>query len=483
MALVTQASPEFYGAVFGALRNTAPRSQSVAATLDDLIDHLTEDEAEQLPSAIGEVLPLLRADPDRLRFAAEIAARLDFHEAAGAVADLAIGISDRELLLTGATLCGHPAVPASIRARVASQIKHHPAGWIRLDENAVPATADQVRLRLQRWPGARTPDTGLGLAPVVVLDQAHDARALLRMALNLDRAGAVIRRLPKDSPVPFWFGSQTVLICQPPTRSRVLSSYPQFPEGQILTDPLPTADWELSRLLRKIDTALPSSHRLRLTALRSEVPTHVWDPEVFTAGVYQTREVSFLSGAKPGILYSLRKQGLIAPHGSRALRWGFATLVAVRTWMYLKSAAQHPRRVSKSIVPLLARFAGDSEAVQLGVTSEGGVFVDRGSGWVDLESGQLTLDLPITNVDEAFRPFSFGAGTTVDLLTATPNTRLNPTVLHGTPYLKGHRISAKSLAGLNKRGGHEAIITAYPELQDSYFEDTVDIGHRLLGMR
>ena len=169
---------------------------------------------------------------------------------------------------------------------------------------------------------------------------------------------------------------------------------------------------------------------------------------------------------------------MLTPLVSKAIRWAFRDLVAVRTWSYLKSISH--RRVSTGVVPALSKFVGNTEAVKLGVTSVGKVMVDRGDGWKDMVTGQMPLDLSITDIDDVFRPFPFGAGKTVALLKASPNTRLHPSVLHGTPHLKGHRISAKSLAGLDKRNGHEAVLSAYPELQDVPFDDTVGIGYRLL---
>jgi len=149
--------------------------------------------------------------------------------------------------------------------------------------------------------------------------------------------------------------------------------------------------------------------------------------------------------------------------------------------MYLKQVAA-PKQVSIKVVPALAGFAGDPQAVKLGVTSGGQVLVDQGGGWVDVQSGQTTLEnLAITDIDEVFRPFPYGAGTTLQLPDAGPNTTLHPEILHGTPYLKGHRISAKSLAGLDIRNGREAILSTYPELEDAQFDDAVSIGRQLLG--
>ena len=136
------------------------------------------------------------------------------------------------------------------------------------------------------------------------------------------------------------------------------------------------------------------------------------------------------------------------------------------------------RRVSSQVVTSLVNFAGDSEVAQLGVTSSGNVLVDQGGGWVDVESGERPLEFDnIADFDDVFRPFNYGGRTTLDLLRASDNTRLDPTVLHGTPHLSGHRISAKALASIGERGFIEA---AYPELKGKPFEDTTLVGVQLL---
>ena len=82
MAAMTQPSPGLYAAVLRALRSTAPWSQPTSSVMSALVTHLTAEEAESLPEAIAGVLPMLRQDRERLRFAAEIAVRLDLFEVA-----------------------------------------------------------------------------------------------------------------------------------------------------------------------------------------------------------------------------------------------------------------------------------------------------------------------------------------------------------------------------------------------------------------
>ena len=478
MATVRQPSPGLFAAALHALSSTAPRSRSLASTMTDLLDGLNISHAESLPKAIGGVLPLLRGDPERLRFAAEITVRLDLFEAAPTVAELAESTHDTDLLLAAASLCGNPAVDQSLRKRVTDMVGPDRTGLIRVDPLTVPATAEEKYLYWQSWPGARTDDISYPLSPVVVLDRGFDPLDSLRLAVSLDQAGTMVRRLAPDSEVPMWFGSQTVLVCRPRTRTRVLSAYPGFPESQIIPESLPKDDRQLGVLLRRIDAALSGPQKLRFSKFPVEVTSNLWDPDVFAAGVYATKEVAFLSGATRWSLDRLRKRELLTPLSAGTIRWTFRDLVAFRTWAYLRSLS--PRRVSSDVVPALARFTGDERAIKLGVTSEGTVLVDQGDGWSNVETGQRPLDIPITDIDDVFQPFSYGGGRTLALPNASPNTTLHPSVLHGTPHLKGHRISAKGLAGLDRRNGHQAILSAYPELENVSFDDAVGVGYQLL---
>ena len=474
-------SPGLYAAVLHAFNSAAPRSSSLASTVADLTFGLTVDQAECLPVAIGGVLPLLRGDAERLRFAAKIAARLDLFEAADGVARIADAMGDRYLLLIAATLCGNPAVDSSLRARIADSVGADPAVRIRLDHHHMPTTANEQLLYEQCWPGARSDDAPFALPPVLVLDRGFDARTVLRFATSLDQAGAVVRRLAPDSEIPFWFGPQTVLVCQYPTRVRVRSKYPTFPEDRIICmSDIPEHDWQLNKLLRDVNARLPRPQKLRLDESQPEIATSFWKPDVFRAGVYETKDTAFLAGAKRSSLDYLRRRKLLTPLRSKAIRWSFRDLVAVRTWVYLRGVAA-PKKVSTSVVPALTQFAGDDQAVKLGVTSAGRVLVDQGGGWVDVYSGQTTFDeLSITDIDDVFQPFPYGKGTTVRLPNVGPNTTLHPEVLHGTPHLTGHRISAKGLASLDIRNGQEAILSTYPELRDVPFDDAVAIGRQLL---
>lgn len=479
MATIEQPSPALFSAVLHILGNTDSRTRSMSVTMSDLVEHLSTEQAACLPQAIGQVLPLLRNDLDRLRFAAHLAVNFDLFEVAPELAKIALMLGDRDLELAAAQLCGNPAVEVASRQRVADAVAEDRPGRIRLDPSFAANTEDEQRLYSQCWPGVRTKDSFLLQNPVVVLDWGFPPDAALRFAVALDKAGASVRRLHPGSEVPYWFGAQTVLVSAYPTSRRVLNSHPGFSERQIIVvEDMPTNDRETNRLLRQVDSALTGPHRLVLSVFGPEVEHAVWAPDVFTAGVYSTRDTAFLTGATTSSLNRLRANGILHPREAGILLWTFRDVVAIRTWVYLKSRSQ--RRVSSTVVSALAQFAGDSQAVRLGATSKGRVLVDKGEGWDDVESGQRVMGIPITDIDEVFKPFTYGGGATLDLLQASDNTKLHPTVLNGTYHLDGHRISAKALASVDSLCRREVIEAAYPELEGKSFEDTVSVGMQLL---
>lgn len=428
---------------------------------------------------MGEVLRLLVNDPERLRFAAHLAVNFDLFEVAPILVELAWSLDDRDLKLSAARLCGNPAVSADLRRHVADLLVDDPFGQIRLDPSYMPKTADEQLLYTQCWPGVRARSFDFPQRPTTVLDWSFSAEAVFRLAARLDRAGASVRRLAGEAEIPDWFGLQSVLICDPRTRIRALNRYPAFPERQILVvETMPTTKYETERLLRRLNSVLSGPHKLNLAATSSDRDFAVWAPEVFTAGVYPTREAAFLAGSTTSSLHYLKKRGVIEPLERGILLWTFRDVVAVRTWVYLKSKTV--KQVSSKVITVLAGFAGDSEAVRLGATSDGRVWVDEGDGWADVVNNEQPLLDNIADFDDVFQPFRCGGGKTIGLLQASKNTELLPTVLNGTPHLKGHRISAKALASLANRGGRRAIESSYPELSGTSFEDTIGVGNRLL---
>lgn len=480
MATITYPSPELFAAVFETIRAADLYQDTVSDTFSNLAQHLTDDEAEQLPDIIKGLLPLLRGDLSRLRFVGEILVGFDMFEAADELACIAIELRDDEMLHSAAALCGNPGINPAVREKVAGTSDSHNA-QIMLNHTVQPTTEDEKQLYEQRWPGSRDPEGDLWLSPVAVLDTSLPASKIVRLAVHLMSAGVVVRRLRNGDPIPNWFGPQTIVLCRPAARSRILSYQPRFPERQIIVDPKLDNYRDYDALMRKCNAAITGHGRFRLSDVDA-MPALVWDPEVYNMGVYPTHEAAFLTSAPKSSFSSLAKKELLIPRQFRGRAcWSFGDLVAVRTWRYMK--AESDRQIKPDIIPALARFAGDSKAVTIGVTSSGRVLVDQGDGWVDPLTGEQPLDMPITDLDDVFKPFRLGHHQAPNMLDTSENTRAYPAILGGTPHCKGSRIPAQALAEIHHRGGDNGVTAAYPQLEGRQIKDAIGVGYRLIAVK
>ncbi|WP_419842995.1 hypothetical protein [Candidatus Poriferisodalis sp.] len=482
---------ELYGAVLNTLSGIDSRRHSATLLMSRLAGNLTSQEAESLPNAIAGILPLLRSDLERLRFASELAVVFDLFELAHNVVELAVETHDRQLLFHAADLAANPAVDSSVRQRIVdfslTMSEQQRAIQIRVDPSAVPVTSDEQRLQYLSWPGSRVEKTGFALPPVVVVDSGLRADLVFRMSVALIEAGATVRRLESRTQIPTWFGSETGLVCSEETRRRVREKFPEFPESQIIVPDggdLPDRPRDQMRLIQRLQNALVGVFREPIRSIDVDfgIGESLWKPEVFTAGIYTTREAAFLAGAKSDWLYRQRKRNLLKSLDVDGPRWNFRDVVAVRVWQYFNS--QSPKSVSPKIIGTIVDFTGAKDAVRLGVTADGKILVDSGTGFEDLSSGQRVFeDISIQDVDDTFRPFVVGDGRVPDLINATANSTLHPNCLHGTPHLTGYRIAAKDLASIHLASSTEGVLQAYPELQGVDYDDVVGVGRQLLALK
>ena len=478
---MTQPSLGAYATAFEAVRRYRPHRDSLHNILEDLLDGMDDTEAKLLPKSMADIMPLLKSDIHRLRFAADFLARLDLYESAGAVLTAAVQTRDHQLMLSAASLGGNPAVEAPLRDRIQAYADGNRAIMIRLSSDVMPSSQSEEWLYLQCWPGARTVDKPLRFAPVVVLDIDLPPANSLRLAAMMERFGATIRRLDTSAPIPNWFGNQTALVCTPKNQNIVHSKYPKLATNRIFAEQLPSRSDRLTRLAHRVYNSIPRVRNDQAFAI-DKSQAHVWNTDNYSLGVYGTNEIRFLTGATDYLLRKLVKQDYIQPRKyGQSQYYRFADIVAIRTYVHLQHSSS--KRISADIVPSLARFAGDNQAVNIGATAAGDVLVDHGDkdGWIDIETGQATLELDITKLDDVFEPFQLGNGRVPGLLNVSVNTRLSPSTLNGMPYLHNHRITATTLAILEEQGT-EYIYHAYPELKNTEFQDTVDIGKKLIYM-
>lgn len=489
MATVEFPSPGLFASVLHTLWSADSWSSTVNEVMAGLIHSLDEERSRQLPTAIVEIMPLLRRDPEKRMFAAEILVRFDMFEAAEALFRIALEVDDYKLVLAAATLAGNPGVCPTLRDRLSKEFPDDRLIQIRLYDHIVPTCEKEQMWYKQQWPGAIHASTSDGppFAPVVVLDRSLPAITVTCLANNFIKAGAVIRQLATDAPIPKWFGDQTIVISSPQTRNRILSKTREFNERHIIVEPQLENDSHHNRLFMQCDALLPNRSRLRLPINGSEHAmsvreSSVWEPDVFQLGSYKAYEAQFLSAVSKSTLYKLAKQDILRSHGSFGrFLLSFKDVVAIRSWRYL--ANESPKRISTSIIKELLNFPGDEHAIRVGVTSYGDVMADHGEGWVNVKTGEQPLSMEITDIDQVFRPFWIGGGYVPDLLHASENTRLHPTILYGEPHLEGHRISAQSLAELDNQGGEDAIRDIFPALENLDYDDTVKVGHQLIGSK
>ena len=180
----------------------APARQRVLRLVGGLA---SDDDVSALGPAYSEALVVLASDLPRWRSAADIALRLDLHEALpGLIATLSKQ-RDPHVLAVAAALSQTPAVAAKQRQAVSRLVEGH-HGLIdplqrmlslRLDAGLEARTDLEGALKAQIWPGSV--DRGLlrRVGPLVYMaEQGSDPVIFWRVAAAVAGAGARLRRVP-----------------------------------------------------------------------------------------------------------------------------------------------------------------------------------------------------------------------------------------------------------------------------------------------
>ena len=148
--------PAVYAAALHAFIWADPWSHSPSEVMRGLVEPpFVSSEVGCMPVAIAGVLPLLRGDMERLRFAVLTAHTFDLFEVAAVAVDLAVSARDEALVLEAASLCGNLAVDASVRRQMLEWVGAGSMTRIRINPAAVPRSEDEEYLRHQCWPGTR----------------------------------------------------------------------------------------------------------------------------------------------------------------------------------------------------------------------------------------------------------------------------------------------------------------------------------------
>jgi uncharacterized protein (DUF433 family) len=158
--------------------------------------------------------------------------------------------------------------------------------------------------------------------------------------------------------------------------------------------------------------------------------------------------------------------------------WSFSQLVALRTWQALRLRTRH-RHLRTDVLRTLSKFAGSSETKRIGVTTSGEILQESDQKLINLMSGQESIP-EFIYLDEVFRPVELGEGRMPGLTEPSAHTRVNPTVLGGTPRAEGQRIAARTIARMKLNHGMTAVVAAYPTIERVVLDDAAQVGDALL---
>lgn len=449
-----------------------------------LVDAFPDRSLGQLPSAVGECLLPLRLSPEHLHLALDLVVEFDLFEASEGLGRLLLAHeSDARVAVTAATMAVHPGASSTFRDLAYIRAKHDAEGDPVAQQLVALALAPDVEARsrsetlakVQRWPGRAS--LSEASAPIVALaPSAGSSDDLLRLALDLRRAGALVRRLPPaptEYPKRGWLANWTPVVAKDKSEDawwgalrhgRVIASY-----GRL--GPRARAD-----LLDRINTALPPTLKLRLRSgptgelLKSPLD----NVAEFFSGAFRTHEMAFLTGMTTA---TLRKHA----RGHEALEptslagshyWTFPRLVGLRVWAYLRATLR--RRIDPMVAVRLVKLAEQERATPVAVRGDGEILFEFEPGWYEGAEGQVTAEVFLIETD-VFDHFSLGRHTTPRLREPSTFTRVHPGVHGGTPVIAGSRIASETIGlvarrfrevGMGRRDMVSHVQSYYPDLTD-----------------
>ena len=477
--------------VLAAFLDMDPRGETpILSAWRRMTDHLRSDEAVQLPGAVAAVTPLLLEDPDRLRLALDLITTFDLVEVLPTLLRLVAESSQAQILLAAASLSTNPAADPDAGGVVrsaaigsgASRMESR-ALAIRLDPGETPSTDLEALLRAQSWPGGRSSEEGVAVAPRILLDESTGPQDFRwRFAGDLYEAGAAVRRLPavwKRQPSPAWLGNSAIVVTWTNAAvARLRQADPRITLSQFIMAAQPESPASRMKLLSQVAQHPRIIGRLRLPGRpESEASIDPLRPDLYKLGSFDTREMLFLAGVSRPVMQRVRDE--LRPRVVRAVPyWSFNQLVGLRTWQFFRARADS-HRFPTTVLKALVEFAGATQPTRVGVTGAGEVLVESDGRFVDWLSGQEAM-APFVLLDEVFQPVELGEGRIPSLLDPSLFTRVHPAILGGTPRIVGFRISARAVAGMVEEHGDIAVRQAYPDLTDSQIADAAQLGGELL---
>ena len=247
-------SLELYAMVFRLLRTADTHVTPLTDVMTEMVQSLTDAEASVLPTAIADVLPLLRRHTDKLRIAMDIAARLDLFELASTSAQIATTTEDSRIIMCAASLCANPGAENSARRLMQTTYADDPMVQIRLTPGYITTNATEERLQLRRWPGRRSREEQYHLPPAAVIDCRLPSSFALNLASLLVTNGFSVHRLPHAAPTPPWFGPETIFVSRSDLPPSILARLQSGIAGHIVVE---DDNLNLGKVLREIKALSP----------------------------------------------------------------------------------------------------------------------------------------------------------------------------------------------------------------------------------
>jgi len=475
-------------------------------TLARVLRPLDEHSAARLGETLGEVLPLLRDEPDRLRVGLDVVRLADLFEAwPGLASMIRNGHASGDVLTTAASIAVHPGVPPLLSELLEmAVVETDLPDWqrrlvsLRLDPDGVPNKEIERVSAGEQWPSAG--NWNAGDAPLVAIHpSAGKPSQCLQLAWELSDLGCIVRRLPAALSAewtvdPRWLASWTPVVAA--SASAATSVLQALNHGVILDTEGALGVRERRAVLRRIEAVLPPGSALMRPPVEMHegirgAPTAEMSPAFMSGGAHTRAEVAFLSGTRRKELTSFARLDELQPRSIRGINyWTFSQLVAVRTWRFFKASSPGP--VGRAVASKLVRLTQSESATLVGVTQRGRVLAYDGDGdLVDVETGQTASDEVLTFADRLFRPFPLGGGRLApDLLRPSVHTRVNPLVAGGTPVVDGSRIPAYAVHQMltdarQSRASAESVATViaeYPELTAASVQDADRLARSVLAV-
>lgn len=438
-----------------------------------LVEAVSDDYLGMVPAAVGEVVPLLRSDPERMRVALDAIIRLDLHEALDGLYPLLLR-QDRSAVLTAAAVStgsGESSPIYDLLVTTASLLSEADRDLFetRVRPTYEPATEPARWERQVRWNLGNPADQATAAAVIRPIGPHFPPSAHLRVVLDLAKAGVTVVRRSLD---------------RASVHRAVPVIGPDSTDGSFQVSRMPTP-LARNRLLGAVQARYPrASLRVARQDSASKEPSvpSLDDFQVFQDGALGAREVVYLTGTSYGQLLRTKDQPALMPRSLLSqYYWSFNQVVGLRTAKYLFAQRGRTRGLPE-VAAKIVETVNEREAVPIGITSDRRVVFDDNGRLTDIESGEVSLDGIIEFADKIFRPFTVSKGIVPNLLQPSGHTAVHPAIAQGTPCVASTRIPVEVLdravrAARASRSGDASAYQVVGDLFDLEAAQVEDASH------